>query len=825
MKKYDFRAIEEKWQRRWEDEDTFKVELQPEQPKYYLLEMFPYPSGRIHMGHVRNYSIGDVMARYRHMRGYNVLHPMGWDAFGLPAENAAIQHGVHPAEWTLSNIANMRKQLKSLGYSYAWHREVTTCLPDYYKWTQWFFTKLWEKDLVYRASGQVNWCEACATVLANEQVANGECWRCGTPVIQKELEQWYLKITAYAEELLNDLDTLEGWPERVRIMQSNWIGRSEGARIDFRLPNDKILPVFTTRPDTVYGVTYLALAAENPLAKELSSGTPQEEEVRAFIERMQHRTTAQRGDTAEKEGVFTGAYAINPLNGTKVPIWVANYVLMEYGTGAVMAVPAHDQRDFEFAQQYGLAVRRVIAGPDTSRDEMAQAYVDDGVMMNSGHFNGRNNREAMSDIIDYIAVQGFGERNVNYRLRDWLISRQRYWGAPIPMVYCEKCGWKAVPEESLPVILPENVAFSPEGQSPLTEAREFIDVDCPVCSGPAYRETDTMDPFIDSSWYFLRYADPHNDRTPFSRDCADHWLPVDQYIGGIEHAVMHLLYARFFTKVIRDIGLTSVSEPFANLLTQGMVIKDGSKMSKSKGNVVDPNEIIERYGADTARLFILFASPPERDLEWSDRGVEGSFRFLSRIWRLVNSALPVLNGCQGTDVSNDAADLGKLRRYIHSTIKRVSEDIEIRLHFNTAISAIMELVNMMADKLPHLESGRASADYAAEYRNGLETIVMLLVPFTPHISEELWQKLGHETMAYLQPWPTWREEYLHREEITIVVQINGKVRDRLTVESGISEEGLKEAALSSERTAKFLSGLTVRKVVVVPGRLVNIVAS
>jgi len=638
--RYDFKKVEERWQRAWAEAKTFKVSEDASKPKYYCLEMFPYPSGRIHMGHVRNYAIGDVISRYKRMRGFNVLHPMGWDSFGLPAENAAIKHGIHPQKWTLENIAFMRdKQLKRLGLSYDWDREVTTCLEEYYRWNQWFFIKMYERGLAYKKLSYVNWCPSCATVLANEQVEAGLCWRCGSVVQHKELEQWFFKITAYAEELLSYCDKLPGWPERVLTMQRNWIGKSTGVEADFTVEGTgEKLTIFTTRPDTLFGVTFMSIAPEHPALESLIAGKQQAGEVRAFVQRVLREDKAARTDeTREKEGIFTGAYAINPLNKERVPVWVGNFVLMEYGTGAIMSVPAHDQRDFEFARKYGLSIRVVIQNPEKNLDPrtMKQAYVEDGTLVYSGEFDGLNNAEAKEKIADHVASSSIGKRTVNWRLRDWGISRQRYWGTPIPIIYCGACGAVPVAEKDLPVRLPVDVELTGKGSSPLAESKSFVETTCPACGGRARRETDTMDTFVDSSWYFLRYCSPREDKAPFDKKAAGYWMSVDQYIGGIEHAVLHLLYARFFTKVIRDFGLFSGDEPFQNLLTQGMVIKDGAKMSKSKGNVVDPDFILNKYGADTARLFSLFAAPPERDLDWSDQGVDGAFRFLHRVWAIV----------------------------------------------------------------------------------------------------------------------------------------------------------------------------------------------
>ncbi|MGI9950839.1 leucine--tRNA ligase [Moorellaceae bacterium AZ2] len=823
--RYNFKEIEPKWQRRWDASELYKVTEDKAKPKFYCLEMFPYPSGNLHMGHVRNYSIGDVVARYKRMRGFNVLHPMGWDAFGLPAENAAIKHGIHPAEWTWRNIANMRRQLQAMGISYDWEREIATCHPSYYKWTQWLFLQMYKHGLAYRKKAAVNWCPSCATVLANEQVVGGACERCGTPVTHRDLEQWFFRITDYAERLLNDLKKLPGWPEKVKVMQENWIGKSVGAEVVFSVAGSgEKIPVFTTRPDTLFGVTYMVLAPEHPLVEKLTRGTPYEEPVREFVQAARHLSALDRTATEkEKEGLFIGAYAANPVSGERIPIWIANYVLMEYGTGAVMGVPAHDERDFAFARKYGLPVKVVIQPPGRELDAatMVEAYVEPGLMVNSGPFSGLPSEEGKEKIIRYLEERGMGRRKINYKLRDWLISRQRYWGAPIPIIYCDHCGIVPVPEEDLPVILPEGVEFKPTGESPLKDCPEFVHTTCPACGKPARRETDTMDTFVCSSWYFLRYTTPHSQEIPFDRDKVDYWMNVDQYIGGVEHAILHLMYARFFTKALYDFGLVGVEEPFQNLLTQGMVLKDGGKMSKSKGNVVSPEEIIERYGADTARLFILFAAPPERDLEWSDQGVEGCYRFLNRVWRLVYNYSTRVRGIQagkGEIKPAGRADR-ELYRLIHATIKKVTEDIEERFNFNTAISAIMELVNGFyhyQDSVPEPEQNLPLV------KEGLKKLITLLAPFAPHIAEELWQGIGQERSVHLESWPSYDPQALVTEEVTVVVQINGKVRDRLQVPAGLKEEDLKEAVLSREKVASLLSGQQVLKIVVVPDKLVNI---
>ncbi|MGI6469602.1 MAG: leucine--tRNA ligase [Syntrophomonadaceae bacterium] len=821
MEKYDFKLIEAKWQQYWEEHGFYQVSEDPSRPKYYVLEMFPYPSGNLHMGHVRNYAIGDVVARFKAMNGYNVLHPMGWDAFGLPAENAAIQHGIHPAIWTLANIENMKRQLKTMGISYDWDRELATCKPDYYKFTQWMFLKLYQHGLAYKKKSAVNWCPSCQTVLANEQVVDNSCERCEAVVEKKQLEQWFFKITDYAQRLLDDLELLPGWPEKVKTMQRNWIGRSEGCQFDMQIAgSDERISVFTTRPDTVFGVTYMVLAPEHPLVEKLAQNTPEAAAVNEFLDKMRHLSDIARASTElEKEGVFTGAYAINPMNGEEVPIWIANYVLMDYGTGAIMAVPAHDQRDFEFARKYGLPIRVVIQGEDTPLDgaDLTEAYEGDGKMVNSGLFDGLSVEAGKAAVIDYMEKNGIGSRAVNYRLRDWLISRQRYWGAPIPIVYCQECGIVPVPEEDLPVLLPEDVEFKPSGESPLNYVSSFYETTCPGCGGKARRETDTMDTFVCSSWYFDRFCSPHEDKQPFARAAVDYWMPVDQYIGGVEHAILHLMYARFFTKFLYDIKWLSCQEPFTNLLTQGMVLKDGSKMSKSKGNVVSPEDIINTYGADTARLFILFASPPDRDLEWSDAGVEGAYRFLNRVWRLVGDYRKVLQKQDSIGSELDEATR-QLRFKTHAIIKKVTEDIENRFNFNTAISAIMELSNQLGAYRDH------PRPHAGVVREAVETLLLLLSPFSPHICEELWHMIGHENSICLMSWPKYDKDALVQSEVEMVVQINGKVRDRIMVATGSDDETVRQQCLQSPRVLQQLEGKTVQKFIIVPGKLVNIVA-
>lgn len=818
---YNFSSLEGKWQTKWEVENAYKVTEDRDKPKYYCLEMFPYPSGNLHMGHVRNYSIGDVVARFKTMQGYNVLHPMGWDSFGLPAENAAIKHGVAPSKWTWENIANMRRQLKSMGISYDWDREVASCHPDYYKWTQWLFLQLYHNGLAYKKKATVNWCPSCQTVLANEQVVDGSCERCETVVEKKALEQWFFKTTAYADRLLDDLEKLKGWPDKVKIMQDNWIGRSEGARIRFTVQETgDLLEIFTTRHDTVFGVTYMVLAPEHPLVEKLTQGTEYEGKVQEFIKKVQKLSEVDRTSTElEKEGLFIGAHAVNPLNGEAVPILIGNYVLMDYGTGAVMGVPAHDERDFKFAKKYNLDIRVVIQpeGKELKVEEMEDAYTEDGIMVNSGEFSGLPNREGMAKIADWLEENNKGQRQINYRLRDWLISRQRYWGAPIPIIYCDECGVVPVPEKDLPVYLPEEVEFRPTGESPLKYSPEFVNTTCPKCGKPAKRETDTMDTFVCSSWYFLRYCDPQNSEEAFNKEKVDYWMAVDQYIGGVEHAILHLMYARFFTKVLKDLNLVSVEEPFTNLLTQGMVLKDGSKMSKSKGNVVSPEEIINKYGADTARMFILFAAPPERDLEWNDQAVEGCYRFLNRVWRLVAAYSAEIKNAQNLIGKVEGADRD-LHRLTHQTIKKVTEDIAERFNFNTAISAIMELVN----GLYHYKE-KAEKQNMSVVKEAIESLILLLAPFAPHITEELWESIGNNTSVHQEKWPVYVKEALAVDEVTVVIQVNGKVRDKITVPVNMDKGEIEELAKSQAKVEEYIKGKDIRKVVVIPNKLVNIV--
>ena len=850
MERYAPGKIEEKWQSVWEKASAFSTDKAVDKEKYYVLEMFPYPSGKIHMGHVRNYSIGDVIARFLKMRGKSVLHPMGWDAFGLPAENAAIQRGIHPSEWTRKNIANMRVQLKRLGLSYDWTREVATCSPEYYRWNQWVFLKFFEKGLAYRKLSNVNWCPECATVLANEQVENGVCWRCDSTVESKELEQWFFRITDYAEELLDFTHKLPGWPEKVLIMQRNWLGKSVGVEVIFNIIDSiETIKIFTTRPDTLYGVTFMSLAPEHPLVEKITS-KGRLKEVREFVARIKAIDKRKR-EEAEKEGVFTGAFCVNPLTGDKVPVYVANFVLMEYGTGAVMAVPAHDERDFEFARKYFIPIKVVINPVDKALnpDDMKEAYIEDGVMAGSAEWNGMKNTDALPKIVELLETKGFGKKTVKWRLRDWGISRQRYWGSPIPIIYCKDCGTVPVPYEQLPVVLPEDVSVTGRGTSPLADA-SFADVECPKCRKPARRETDTMDTFVDSSWYFLRYVTPHETSLPFGSEVS-RWMPVDRYIGGIEHAVLHLLYSRFFTKAMRDLGLLSIDEPFKNLLTQGMVCKafmkcaehgylseeevNGGKcrecgkdvtigavekMSKSKKNTVDPDGIILRYGADTTRLFSLFAAPPERDLDWNIDGVEGSYRFLGRVWRLVNENLDIIKyvkPCGGDP--GLTGFLKDVRRMTHFTIKKVTQDIEVRFHFNTAISSIMELVN----KLYQWEGGLNTDLEKRVFRESIEAVVLLLSPFAPHMTEELWESLGNKSRLYETPWPCFDAEAVLTDEVTLVVQVNGKVRSQVSMPAGSGKDEVEAMVLKDKKTLEWTGGKGVKKFVYVPDKLVNIV--
>lgn len=820
--KYNFTEIEKKWQDVWEKEDAFKTVEDYGKEKYYVLEMFPYPSGKLHMGHVRNYSIGDVIARFKRLKGYNVLHPMGWDSFGLPAENAAIKNDIHPAIWTDSNIAEMHRQLQGLGFSYDWDREVATCKEEYYKWMQWIFIQFYNKGLAYKKDNPVNWCPSCQTVLANEQVVDGCCERCHTPVTKKRLSQWYLKITDYADRLLKDLGKMPGWPEKVKLMQKNWIGRSTGAEVTFEIENfSKKLQIYTTRPDTLFGVTYMVLAPEHPFVPELTNGTEYEAAVKAYQEECQHKSEIERTSlTKEKTGVFTGCYGINPVNGKKVPIFISDYVMMDYGTGAIMAVPAHDQRDFEFAKKFDLDIVPVVdsQNPEIDINNLTEAFVAEGTMINSGKYTGMNNKEAIEEITKDLEADGLGKAQVNYKLRDWLISRQRYWGCPIPMVYCEECGWVPEKEENLPVKLPTDVEFTGKGDSPLKTSKTFGETTCPCCGKKAVREFDTMDTFVDSSWYFLRYCDAHNSEKPFDKKKADYWMNVDQYIGGVEHAILHLLYARFFQMVMHDLGLVDAEEPFDNLLTQGMVIKDGAKMSKSLGNIVSPEEIQAKYGADTARLFILFAAPPEKELDWSDAGVEGSYRFLNRVYRLVQEYVNEIRGdFRGSEtITIQSAEDKALNFQLNATVKKVTEDAGGRFSFNTAISSIMELVNA----LYKYKQGEVNVPLM---NDAIEKLILILNPFVPHITEELWSDLGHEDRVYQQNWPEFDPAALELETVEIIVQVNGKLKDKMAFEKNAEKSAIEEAALASERVQDAIAGKSVVKTIVVPNKLINFV--
>ena len=818
--RYNFREIEKKWQKYWADNNTFKMEEKPDMEKYYVLEMFPYPSGKLHMGHVRNYSIGDVVARFKNMQGYNVLHPMGFDSFGLPAENAAIKHGVAPDIWTWDNIHEMEEQLSELGLSYDWDREVCTCHPDYYKWMQWIFIQFYKKGLAYKKENPVNWCPDCQTVLANEQVVDGVCERCGAPVGKKNLSQWYFKITDYAERLLKNLDTLDGWPNKVKIMQKNWIGKSVGAEVDFAIKDDeRKLKIFTTRVDTLFGVTYMVLAPEHPYVNSLVEGTEYEQAVKEYIDRCQHMSDIERTSTSnEKTGVFIGKYAINPVNGKEVPVYISDYVLMGYGTGAIMAVPAHDERDFDFATKFGLDIIPVVdpGNPDIDVNNLKEAFVAEGTMINSGKFDGINNREAIKKVIEWVEEEGIGKATVNYRLRDWLISRQRYWGTPIPMIHCEHCGWVPEKEENLPVLLPTDIEFTGKGESPIATSKTFVDTVCPVCGAPAKREIDTMDTFLDSSWYFLRYCDPKNENEVFDKEKVKYWMNVDQYIGGVEHAILHLMYARFFQMALYDLGLVTDEEPFKNLLTQGMVNKDGKKMSKSLGNVVSPAEILEKYGADTARLFILFAAPPEKELDWSDAGVEGSFRFLNRVYRLVYETVQKY-GFKTTDFEIRNDNDKQLNYMANYAVKKVSDDAGGRFQFNTAISTIMEFVNELYryKELPDVNEGLINAC--------IEKLVLILSPFTPHVCEEMWEYLGHTGSLYNVGWPAYDESALVKDSVEIVIQINGKVKEKMSVASGLGRDELQKTVMESEAAVRAVDGRNIVKVIAVPDKLVNIV--
>ncbi|MEN3042915.1 MAG: leucine--tRNA ligase [Fervidobacterium sp.] len=818
MKEYKPQEIENKWQKVWDEKGVFKTPQYSEKKKYYALVMFPYPSGTLHVGHVKNYVIGDIVARYKRMKCYKELNPFGYDAFGLPAENAAIAHKIHPKKWTLDNINTIRGQIRKIGISYDWDREVITCMEDYYKWTQWIFLKLYEAGLAYKKPGAVNWCPSCQTVLANEQVKEGKCERCGTTVTMKYLEQWYFKITDYAEKLLEGLDRLQGWPEHVKIMQRNWIGKSIGAEIEFPVEGmDKKIKIFTTRPDTIYGVTFMAIAPESPLVMELVTEECREE-VENFLAKVALEDRFKRASLeAKKEGVFVGRYAINPLTSEKIPIYVANYILYEYGTGAIMAVPAHDQRDFDFAKTYNLPIKQVIRPEDGEWNIHEKPYEAEGIMINSGPFDGLKSIEGKEAITEYIQTKGFGKKSVQYKLRDWLISRQRYWGAPIPVIYCEKCGIVPVPEKDLPVKLPENVEFLPTGQSPLTLSEEFKHSICPKCGSHAHREVETMDTFVDSSWYYLRYVNPKDDHKPFDTNDVNYWLPVDQYIGGVEHAVLHLLYSRFITKVLYDLGYINFDEPFENLFTQGMIYKDGWKMSKSKGNVVSPDDMIEKYGADTLRMYILFMAPPEKDAEWNDAGIEGVNRFIKRLWTNFYKVLEIIK--QSND---DNTEFGKeeknLRRKLHYMIKKIKEDIEGGFKFNTAIAGLMEFNNQLSD---YLESTKSPNKKLLE--EVAEKLVLILSPFAPHMAEEMWSDLGKNTLIVEEKWPDYDANALKEDELTVVVQVNGKVRGRITIPADLSEEDVKKVALES--VSKVIEGKSINNIFYVKGKLVNIVVN
>jgi leucyl-tRNA synthetase len=840
--RYDAQRVETKWFDRWQhDPALYAAESSSTKPKYYVLEMLPYPSGALHMGHVRNYAIGDALARYMWMNGYNVLHPMGWDSFGLPAENAAIKNNTPPREWTLSNIANMKAQMKRLGFGYDWSREITTCLPDYYRWNQWFFLKLFEQGLAYRKKSKVNWCPKCATVLANEQVVGGYCWRHeDTLVEQRELEQWFLRTTRYADELLGDLAKLGGWPEKVRTMQRNWIGRSEGALVDFDLggtagPAGSTISVFTTRVDTIYGATSVQLAPEHPIVADMIANNP---DLRAKVEQLiaEQRKAKEAGDIGaiEKHGIFTGRYARNPYNEEALPVWVANYILMDYGTGAIMSVPAHDERDYEFARKYKLSVRVVVLPLGGDSDETVTEpplpfVAEDGLVVNSGPFSGLTSKEALKAMADFAEKNSFGKATVTYRLKDWGVSRQRYWGTPIPMLYCEKDGLVAVPEKDLPVILPEHVEITLTGASPLANVPEFVNATCPKCGGPARRETDTMDTFVDSSWYFYRYTDAHNDRAPFDSKEIAYWFPIDQYIGGVEHAILHLIYSRFWTKFMRDLGLVSNDEPAERLFTQGMVIKDGAKMSKNIGNVVSPDEMVARYGADAARLYSLFAAPPDRDLDWQDSGIEGIQRFLGRVYRFVmrhasaahhRSAETGLAPSDGHAGGSLAPEARQIQRKLHQTIKRVTDDFKGRWHFNTCIAAIMELVNELYGAEEKIAQGSIPLSLLGEVQRDL---VLLLAPFAPYLAHELWETLGERESLLRAAWPNYDPALAKEEEIEIPVQVNGKLRGRILVPADASEDRVRERAFADEKVRAAIAGKQFVNWIYVPGKLVNIV--
>ncbi len=821
--RYDFVFIESKWQKHWLSQKSYKANEDPDRKKYYLLEMFPYPSGRIHMGHVRNYSIGDVIARFKRMCGFNVLHPMGWDAFGLPAENAALKHDTHPAKWTHENIDYMKNQLQKMGFSYDWDRELATCDPEYYRWEQLLFIKMYNKGLVYRKMTTVNWCQSCQTVLANEQVIEGLCWRCDNQVLPQDMHGWFFRITDYADELLAECDNLDGWPEKVLTMQRNWIGKSIGAEIDFPVENtDHVLKIFTTRADTIFGATFMSVAPEHPLVQ-LSKDTDQAEEVANFVTRTKSARQQQKPDEeVEKEGVFIGHYCINPFNGNRIPIFTANFVLMEYGTGAVMAVPAHDQRDFEFAQKYNLPITVVVqsASEQLEASKLSAAFEEPGILTHSGQFNGLNSIDGKKAITAFAEEKGFGSSKTTYRLRDWGISRQRYWGNPIPIIQCDKCGIQPVPEKDLPVLLPIDAKPDKTGRSPLHTLENFYITSCPTCGGDAKRETDTMDTFVESSWYFARYTCPDYTDGPLDKTKTDYWLPVDQYIGGVEHAILHLLYSRFFTKVLRDLDYITCNEPFENLLTQGMVIKDGAKMSKSKGNVVDPHELIEKYGADTVRLFSLFAAPPERDLEWNHQGVEGASRFLNKVYRFVLCHNDNIATASNQIPENLDEKSRALHRKTHQTIRKVTRDLENEFHFNTAISAIMELVNLMSS----LVSDESEYNIALPViKEAVDITLLLLYPMTPHFCSELWEITKHDKHLEDYSWPSFDNDSAKDEEITVVLQVNGKVRSRLLVAPDVDDDEIKKLTLQDDKIQKFVAGKPIKKIIVVPRKLVNVV--
>lgn len=830
MREYRFTEVEQKWQQYWDANDTFEVTRDPSRPKYYSLVMFPYPSGDLHVGHGRNYILGDSLMRWKVKEGFRVMFPIGWDAFGLPAENCAIEHNTNPNDWTEYNIGRMKEQLQGWGIAFDWKREVRTSDPDYYRWTQLLFLWLYERRLAYRKRAAVNWCPKCATVLANEQVVGGLCERCDTPVGVKRLEQWFFRITEYAEELLRDVDTLEGWPERVKTMQRNWIGRSEGVDIIFKLDDGRDLPCFTTRQDTIYGATYAVLSADHPELDLLIEGSANKQEVLAFAAKVRAKTAQRELDDTEKEGIFTGKHIVNPVNGESIPLWLADYVVGEYGTGAIMAVPAHDQRDFEFARKYDLPVRLVISpdGVMTDAEDLTEAYEGPGTQVNSGPFDGIPNSEAMERIADYMEQEGIGKRTVRYRLRDWLISRQRYWGTPIPVIYCDKCGLKPVPESDLPVVLPKVEQFKPTGESPLTYVKEFVETTCPACGGAARRETDTMDTFVDSAWYYLRYLTPDDETRPFSKEEAFEWLPIDMYIGGVEHAVMHLLYSRFIAKVLADMELVPCREPFTALFTQGMICKDGAKMSKSKGNTVSADDLIESHGTDTVRLSTLFSGPPEKDVEWVNKGVEGASRFIHRIWRMADR-LSSAGGQPGDTGQVDAGSLGDgdlvLLRKAHWAVKKVEEDIGSRFHFNTAISAVMELVNEMYRHWPETDEANPGRDTLRVLRESCEFAVHSLAPMIPHVCEEMWSMLGHNGSVFDVPFPQWNAAILKTETITVVVQVNGKVRANIEVPAGLSRQDVERLAQEDDSAKKWFEGKQIRKTVYVKEKLISFVVS